>query len=426
MKKSHACKTIFLISICYLGFQFLVLPAYLDRQKKDAIENSIAQITYNKFHSLYTSLNIPVFILDLYLLNISLPSLRVHQHLSKQTFIRYGLIKDSGLSFALDRFRLHFELMGLKFFTTNSYSREKSSSVPSHYFLCSPELTVQVVVFYYKTQSTLWHGDVAWRNELNESCTVNTEHFFKTPGLYDRFGIVKRGDLLFPNNSVKLVQEVKDSHYLECNYTRTQQFNTKHPPDLSEEAQRFKRNARQIIARAKQYLDDLGIPFWLSSGTCLGWFRQCDMITYSKDVDFGIFIKNYKPELVSAFERGGFFLKHVFGKVSDSYELSFQAGDIKLDLFFFYEEEDYMWNGGTHHETGQKYKYIFPKFTMCWTIFLELKVRVPCPPEPYIEANYGKNWMEPVKEWEWNKSPPNVRENGIWPKEEWNEVIQVF
>jgi len=45
---------------------------------------------------------------------------------------------------------------------------------------------------------------------------------------------------------------------------------------------------------------------------------------------------------------------------------------------------------------------------------------------PYIEANYGENWIEPVKEWEWNKSPANVKENGFWPKEEWGEVIQVF
>ena len=43
-------------------------------------------------------------------------------------------------------------------------------------------------------------------------------------------------------------------------------------------------------------------------------------------------------------------------QVSDSYELSFQAGDIKIDLFFFYDEGDHMWNGGTHHETGHKYK----------------------------------------------------------------------
>ena len=40
----------------------------------------------------------------------------------------------------------------------------------------------------------------------------------------------------------------------------------------------------------------------------------------------------------------------------DSFELSFQGGDIKLDMFFFYEEPDHMWNGGTQARTGNKYK----------------------------------------------------------------------
>jgi len=46
-----------------------------------------------------------------------------------------------------------------------------------------------------------------------------------------------------------------------------------------------------------------------------GWFRQCGIISYSQDVDLGIFIKHYKPEIVPTLERGGFFLKNVFGKV---------------------------------------------------------------------------------------------------------------
>jgi len=72
------------------------------------------------------------------------------------------------------------------------------------------------------------------------------------------------------------------------------------------------------------------------------------------------------------------------------------------------------------------FRYTFPKFDLCWTVLLDLKLRVPCPTLPYIEANYGENWIEPVKKWEWNKSPANVKENGFWPKEEWGEVIQVF
>jgi len=44
-------------------------------------------------------------------------------------------------------------------------------------------------------------------------------------------------------------------------------------------------------------------------------------------------------------------------QVEDSFELSFSGQeDIKLDIFFFYEEADYMWNGGTQARTGRKFK----------------------------------------------------------------------
>ena len=56
--------------------------------------------------------------------------------------------------------------------------------------------------------------------------------------------------------------------------------------------------------------------FILDYGSLIGWFRQCDIITYSQDIDFGIWIKDYKPDLVPVFERGGFLLTHVFGKVN--------------------------------------------------------------------------------------------------------------
>ena len=29
---------------------------------------------------------------------------------------------------------------------------------------------------------------------------------------------------------------------------------------------------------------------------------------------------------------------------------------MKLDIFFFYEEKEYMWNGGTQTKTGKKFK----------------------------------------------------------------------
>ena len=55
-----------------------------------------------------------------------------------------------------------------------------------------------------------------------------------------------------------------------------------------------------------------------------------------------------------------------------------------------------------------------------------MKVRVPCESRAYIEANYGKDWFTPVKTWDWKRSPPNVRENGEWPVEEREHVVQLY
>lgn len=46
-----------------------------------------------------------------------------------------------------------------------------------------------------------------------------------------------------------------------------------------------------------------------------GWFRQCSVISYSRDVDIGIFISDHRSDIVPAFTDAGLSLKHKFGKV---------------------------------------------------------------------------------------------------------------
>lgn len=71
-------------------------------------------------------------------------------------------------------------------------------------------------------------------------------------------------------------------------------------------------------------------------------------------------------------------------------------------------------------------RYVFPRFSLCWTELMELKVQVPCETGDYVTANYGPNWNVPVKTWDWKSSPFNVQENGVWPVREWDDVIQVY
>ncbi|XP_071117908.1 ribitol-5-phosphate transferase FKTN-like [Haliotis cracherodii] len=315
-----------------------------------------------------------------------------------------------------------------------SLERLTVPSIPTHYLIHSSgriRPLIHLVVFYKRADNFLWHSHL---NLSNKTSALHLEGqslpFGNSAGGYDRFPVHgNRIDgiwLHFPHTIKEFLAQIPHAKYIECDYHRAQVFLNKNPQDNTEEAKQFLRKGRQLLSRGKEILDDLGVPFWLSSGTCLGWYRQCGIISYSKDIDFGVWIKNYQEDIVAAFEGRGFSLKHVFGKESDSYELSFKAGDIKIDLFFFYEEAKYMWNGGTEAWTGQKYKYFFPKFDVCWTEFLGLRVRVPCPTLPYVTANYGQNWNSPVRHWDWMTSPANVKENGVWPKHEWNKVIQVY
>lgn len=149
------------------------------------------------------------------------------------------------------------------------------------------------------------------------------------------------------------------------------------------------------------------------------------------DVDIGVFTDqigqgNY-GKIISAMESVGFRLFMQLGLLNDSFELSFKLSGVKLDIFFFYKDQQgNYWNGGTKPETGEKFKFIFPQFQLCWTTYLGLRVRIPCDTETYVMANYGTNWFQPVTQWEWNKSPSNVQPNGRWPTELLNETIMVF
>ncbi|EDV23162.1 uncharacterized protein TRIADDRAFT_27375, partial [Trichoplax adhaerens] len=290
---------------------------------------------------------------------------------------------------------------------------------------------VQVVILYKRGSGNYhWYGPVKNPSILSGfSRNRSANQFGEFEGVYDKY-VSRRVSIdgfrvHIPININAFLRQSR-SQYTMCNMSRAMIFFQNHGKDLSPKAKKFYDSSKKLITKAKKVLDDLMIPFWISSGTCLGWFRQCGIIPYSNDVDIGIMADDYKPVLINAMKRNGFSLKFIFGKLNDSYELSFMYGEIKLDIFFFYKEKSYYWNGGTQARTGLKFKYIFPKFTLCWTEFLNLMIRVPCDTQVYLEANYGINWFTPIKTWDWKESPPNVIKNGQWDRHEWSKVIQLF
>lgn len=305
------------------------------------------------------------------------------------------------------------------------------NQVPLHLLLRRHGYVIQVVFFFERSGSFLWHGALRLKNQdQDRTFPFQQMDYGRYQGAYDRPELVLSAldglDVRVPRNVSRFLWEQRHAHFLECRYHDAHNFLQLFPEDLSPAAVDFRRKVKTLLQITVQTLGQIQVPFWISSGTCLGWFRQCGVISYSRDVDIGIFIWDFKPDIIPAFRAAGLRLKHKFGKVEDSLELSFLMDNVKLDMFFFYNDGDVMWNGGTQTKTGRKFKYVFPRFNLCWTEFLDLKVRVPCQTLDYVRANYGERWSIPTATWDWKTSPSNVLNNGAWPMEQWEELIQVF
>ena len=65
-------------------------------------------------------------------------------------------------------------------------------------------------------------------------------------------------------------KELKTSRFLECDESKTTTFYRKYPQKKSINALLFKKRVQHLLEVLTQTLDEMNIPFWLSSGTCLG------------------------------------------------------------------------------------------------------------------------------------------------------------
>lgn len=168
-----------------------------------------------------------------------------------------------------------------------------------------------------------------------------------------------------------------------------------------------------ILADSKEALDELEIPFFLSSGTCLGYFREDKFIDHDYDIDLGIFEKDYRPELIDKMAERGLHLYRVLGTRKDGMELSFKKKGTKLghyakvDIFLHYlekeereneEDKEYCsWYSYKAPQFEEKIKYRVGKFDIIPVKFMGLIVNVPHPTLRYILDHYGEDWLIPKK-----------------------------
>ncbi|XP_042250856.1 fukutin isoform X2 [Thunnus maccoyii] len=191
--------------------------------------------------------------------------------------------------------------------------------IPLHFLLRLHGYIIQVVFLYERSGNYLWHGALRLKANMDRSfAPFKLLDYGRHAGSYDRpelvLTVLDGLDVRIPRNVSRFLSEQRHARFLECRYRDARNFLQLYPDDSSPDAVDFRQKVKSLLHLAARTLAHLDIPFWLSSGTCLGWFRQCSIISYSRDVDIGIFIVDFRPDIVAAFRDAGLSLKHKFGK----------------------------------------------------------------------------------------------------------------
>ena len=144
--------------------------------------------------------------------------------------------------------------------------------------------------------------------------------------------------------------------------------------------------------------------WWLDAGTCLAVVRKGDFIAPTDDIDIGLpsaFVDLWQL-FIEKFQTAGFGLSKERVYKGRKVTLGF-TGSEKLDVFFYYEKDGYLWHPIRGRESEQSAQKVYKPEKFSKHLFDDLKkvsfkdrsCYLPNPPEQYLEERYGEKWRDP-------------------------------
>lgn len=175
-------------------------------------------------------------------------------------------------------------------------------------------------------------------------------------------------------------------------------------------------NALRNLVDVTQILSKHNVTHWIQNGTLLGLYREGTFIKHDTDIDLGLLAKTFTIECYKEILKNDFQVKHIFGFIENSFEITLSRNDVRVDLFFHY-----VTNGLQYHcifddwtpLSYRRYDYRYKPFKAKRKTYLDTELFVPEDELAVLEANYGVDWKTPKKRWDIARSPSNVYRTDI-------------
>lgn len=182
--------------------------------------------------------------------------------------------------------------------------------------------------------------------------------------------------------------------------------------------------ASQVLSKTADVLVDMGVSYWIDSGTLLSAYRDKSINQYDHDIDIRVFedelTEEREPELVAKLWEIGYrvllTLKPIRSQMGGGHPL---GTGVQLDLKFCKRDAEHVWYYCWNEPDPRPIVHIYPIkfFNKLGKISLYgREYSCPWPIEEYLIHHYGSEWRgfklraEQAEEtdmtWDYMKDPP--------------------
>ena len=196
---------------------------------------------------------------------------------------------------------------------------------------------------------------------------------------------------------------------LNCNAQLAAEWNARN----GAQPNKFTKDAAQSLNRTKTALDQIKVPFFLSGGTMLGWYRNCMPLPWGNSAHVGVMIDDLSKDIIPAMKAAGFSYQRSVGSKRAGLTYIFKIGELRQDIHFVYRNGNkffiQFWNRGlAYRETVSAFE------TRSANVF-GMEMQIPYPPKVYLTEKYGDFVTKRAKNWkggDWDSQLATAKARG--------------